>query len=184
MPRTRMFVSTTALTSARGTPDSLHGSVDHAVDMAIGNPIVPPSYLVDEQAQPHLGRHHRLQELGFVIYRQRFDALPDGCQCSRHGRECNMAFLMGMLLVASGAMLTRRVLHGRRAGDGDLWGVKIAQAPGWRGTPAEARSHPTQLSPKWRVGSVAEWFDPWSRGSFRTRPRGRRSSDRTDRASR
>ena len=36
MPRTRRFVSTAALTSACGTPDSLHGSVDHAVDMTIG----------------------------------------------------------------------------------------------------------------------------------------------------
>jgi hypothetical protein len=46
---------------SRGTSDSLHGSVDHAVDMTIGNLIVPPSHLVEEQAQPHLRRHHRLE---------------------------------------------------------------------------------------------------------------------------
>jgi hypothetical protein len=48
MTRTRMLVSTTALTSAGGTPDSLHGFANNAVDMTIGNSTASTSHLVDE----------------------------------------------------------------------------------------------------------------------------------------
>ena len=86
MPRTRMLVSTTALTSARGTPDSLHGFVDYAVDMTIAPPIASTSHLVDENAQPHLRRHHSLEKLCLVLDGQRIDALLDCRQSTRHGR--------------------------------------------------------------------------------------------------
>ncbi len=89
MPRTRMLVSTTALTSARGTPDSLHGSVDHTVDMTIRPAITSASHLVDENAQPHLRRHHSFEKLGLVLHGQRIDALLNCCQSARHGKKCN-----------------------------------------------------------------------------------------------
>ena len=84
-----MLVSTTALTSARGTPDSLYGSVDHAVDMTVRPASTSASHLVDENAQPHLGRHHSFKKLGLVLQRQRIDALLDSCQSTRHGKKCN-----------------------------------------------------------------------------------------------
>jgi hypothetical protein len=68
MPRTRMLVSTTALTSARGTADSLHGSVDHVVDVTIGPRITSTSHLVDENAEPHLRCHHGFEKLCLVLH--------------------------------------------------------------------------------------------------------------------
>jgi hypothetical protein len=57
--------------------------------MTIAPPIASTSHLVDENAQPHLRRHHGLDKLSLVVHGQSFDALLDCRQSTRHGRKCS-----------------------------------------------------------------------------------------------
>lgn len=57
-----------ALTRARGTPDSLHGSVDHSVHMTIRPGLTAAAYLVDKESQTHSRCHHGFEKLRLVLH--------------------------------------------------------------------------------------------------------------------